>query len=98
MEKNTHTHTLTHTYTHRDIYTLVHTFKATTKITKNNSYLSLISLIFNELNFPIQKTHTNRIDEKTGFILMLHTRNTSTSKIDITLCKGLGNGFPSKWT
>ena len=47
-----------------------------TKITETSSHWSLISLNINELNSPIKKTQTNRLDTKTESILLLHIRNT----------------------
>jgi hypothetical protein len=62
-----HTHTHTHTHTH-ELAT------SNNKITEINKHCSLTSVFRNGLNSSIKKTQTNKIDAKTGFILLLHPR------------------------
>ena len=66
------------------------------KIVRINKNWSLFSLNVNELN---KNTQINKIDVKSGSILLLHTRNIPQhQRQSLPQSKWLYKGFPSKWT
>jgi hypothetical protein len=67
------------------------------KITGINKCCSLITFNINGLN-SLQKTEINRIYGKTGFIFLLHPRNTLTSRQTSPHGKRIRKDILSKWT
>ena len=64
-----------------------------------NNHWSLILLNINKLNLPIKKAQVKRLDMKTGSNILLFTRNIpQPQRQTLPLSKGLGKGFPIKWT